>query len=75
MSQDEIIPCPFCGTRTGFRSVSAIRRAEGHMIRAFVERAEARLPGYSTGRGADDWLKNYHRAVKDELDAMQQETE
>jgi len=45
------------------------------VIRAFVERVEARLPGYSSGRGADDWLKNYHRAVKDELAEMEKETE
>jgi len=51
------------------------RKYELDIIRAFVDRAEQRLPGYSSGRGADDWLKNYHRAVKDELDAMEKEAE
>jgi hypothetical protein len=51
------------------------RQVELEAIRAFVERVERRLPSYSSGRGADEWLKNYHRAVKDELDAMQQEPE
>jgi len=44
-------------------------------IRAFVERVEKRLPEYSSGRGADEWLKNYHRAVKDELAEMEKEAE
>ena len=43
-------------------------------IRAFVERVEKRLPSYSSGRGADAWLKGYHVAVEDELAALEKES-
>lgn len=36
----------------------------------FVERVEARLPGYNTGKGAESWLKAYRLAVYDELAEM-----
>jgi hypothetical protein len=46
------------------------------IIRAFVERVEKRLPSpYSTGRGADSWLRAYRQAVYDELAAMEKGTE
>jgi hypothetical protein len=51
------------------------RKYELEAIRAFVERVERRLPDYDTGRGAEAWLKGYHRAIRDELAAMEKEAE
>jgi len=51
------------------------RGLELEAIRAFVERVEGRLPDYDTGRGAEAWLKGYHRAIRDELAAMEKEAE
>jgi hypothetical protein len=57
-------------------SDTVLRHIELEAVRAFVERVEKRLPSpYSTGRGADSWLRAYRQAVYDELKAMEQETE
>lgn len=40
-------------------------------VKAFVNRAEKRLPPYNTGTGADSWLKAYRQAVHDELAEME----
>jgi len=47
------------------------RQRDAKVVRAFLERVEKRLPPYSSGRGADAWLRGYRNVVLDELAAME----
>jgi hypothetical protein len=58
-----------------FLTEADVERITLEAIHAFVERVEKRLPDYDTGRGAEAWLKGYHRAIRDELAAMEKEAE
>jgi len=62
-------------TEEKYRRLESLRGSQLEAVRAFVERVEQRLPDYDTGRGAEAWLKGYHRAIRDELAGMEKETE